>query len=206
MKSGNREASKTNEESDEEKPPEHRQADGTSGEKILLFLCYSTSWRDEEELVDYEPEDPPCFSPPEDDISEPDDRARTPVPRQAGSSLPDYELGSKAADYVPIAGQKRRPNSPEEDELRRKAPKDDSAASLRRGGKSVPILKDDNVANLPRTASGGSKTSHDEEKSAAPPRKGGRSAIPAKQDELANLPTSALEGSKSSDELDGGGL
>ncbi len=29
---------------------------------------YSTSWRDEEELVDYEPEDPPCFSPAEDDI------------------------------------------------------------------------------------------------------------------------------------------
>ncbi len=23
---------------------------------------YSTNWRDEEELVNYEPEDPPCFS------------------------------------------------------------------------------------------------------------------------------------------------
>ncbi len=107
----------------------------------------STHWRDEEELVDYEPEDPQCFSPPEDDISEPDDRPRTPVPGQADSSSPDYEFGSKAADDAPMAGQKRRPNSPE-DELRRKAPKDNSAASLRRGGKSVLLFKDDNVANL----------------------------------------------------------
>ncbi len=103
--------------------------------------------------MDYEPEDPPCFSPHEDDISEPDDSPRTPVPGQAGSSSPDYEFGGKAADDAPMAGQKRRPNS-SEDELRRKAPKDDSAASLRRGGKSVPILKDDNVANLPRTPGG----------------------------------------------------
>jgi hypothetical protein len=73
-----------------------------------------------------------------------------------------------------MAGQKRRPNSPE-DELRRKAPKDDSAASLRRGGKSVLPFKDDNVANLPRTASGGSKPTPDEDESPAPLRKGGKS-------------------------------
>jgi hypothetical protein len=119
-----------------------------------ILTSYSTSWRDEEELVDYERENPPCFSPPEDDISEPDDRPRTPVPGQADSSSPDYEFGSKAADDAPMAGQKRRPNSPEEDELRRKAPKDESAASLRRGGKSVIPFKDDNVANLPSVFSG----------------------------------------------------
>jgi hypothetical protein len=34
---------------------------------------YSTSWREEEELVNYEPEDPPTFSPTVDKISEPED-------------------------------------------------------------------------------------------------------------------------------------
>ncbi len=53
-----------------------------------------------------------------------------------------------------MAGQKRRPNSPE-DELRRKAPKDELEASLRRGGKSIPFLKDDIiVANPLGTAPG----------------------------------------------------
>jgi hypothetical protein len=86
-------------------------------------ISISTNWRDEEERVDYEPEDPPCFSPHEDDISEPGDSPRTPVPGQADSSSPDYEFGGGAADDdAPMAGQKRRPNSPE-DELRRKAPK-----------------------------------------------------------------------------------
>jgi hypothetical protein len=41
---------------------------------------YSTSWWDEEELVDYEPETPPSFSPVVEDFSEPEDRLRTPVP------------------------------------------------------------------------------------------------------------------------------
>ncbi len=39
---------------------------------------YSSGYRDEEDLVDYEPEDPPCFSPAEDDISEPEDPVLTP--------------------------------------------------------------------------------------------------------------------------------
>jgi hypothetical protein len=76
-----------------------------AGKKVpAIPTSYSTSWRDEEELVDYEPEDPLCFSPPEDDISEPDDRPRTPVPGQADSSSPDYEFGNKAA----ARGAKRR--------------------------------------------------------------------------------------------------
>jgi hypothetical protein len=86
----------------------------------------------------------------------------------------------------------------------RKAPNDESAASLRRGGKSVIPRKDDSVANLPGSTSGGSKPTYDKDDSAAPLRKGGKSVIPAKRDDLANLPTSTLEGSKSSDQPDGG--
>ncbi len=124
-------------------------------------ISISTSGRDEEELVDYEPEDPPCYSPHEDDVLEPDDSPRTPVPWQANSSSPDYEFGGEAADDAPMKGQKSRPNSPE-DELRRKAPRDELAASLRRGGKSVPLFKDDIiVANPPGTAPGGSQPTQD---------------------------------------------
>jgi hypothetical protein len=43
----------------------------------------STSWRDEEELVDYEPGSPPSYSPTVGESSEPEDRVRTPVPWQA---------------------------------------------------------------------------------------------------------------------------
>ncbi len=39
----------------------------------------STDWREEEELVDYESELQPCFSPHVDDISEPGDSPRTPI-------------------------------------------------------------------------------------------------------------------------------
>ncbi len=96
---------------------------------------HSTGRRDEEELVEYESGIQPSFSPAEEDISEPEDRLRTPVPEQDGSSSPDYDFGDVAADDAPMAGQKRRPNSPE-DEQRRKAPKDESAASLR---KDAPV-------------------------------------------------------------------
>jgi hypothetical protein len=58
-------------------------------------ISISTNWRDEEERVDYEPEDQPCFSPHEDDVSEPGDSPRTPVPGQADSSSPDYEFGGE---------------------------------------------------------------------------------------------------------------
>ncbi len=52
----------------------------------------STSWRDEEEQVDYEPETPPSLSPVVDDNSEPEDRLRTPVPGEADDSDPDDEF------------------------------------------------------------------------------------------------------------------
>ncbi len=47
----------------------------------------STGWREKEELLDYEFEHQPCFSPHVDDISEPGDSPRTPIPGQADSSL-----------------------------------------------------------------------------------------------------------------------
>jgi hypothetical protein len=128
----------------------------------------STSWRDEEELADYEPETtPPSFPPTIEELSDPDDRPRTPVPGQAGSSSPEYEFGVIEADDAPMTGQKRRPNFSEEEEQRRKAPKDESEASLRRGGKSVIPFKDDSVANLPGSTSGGSKPTDDKDESAA---------------------------------------
>ncbi len=68
-------------------------------------ISISTNWRDEEELVDYEPEDPPCFSPHEDDVSEPDDSPRTPVPGQADSSSPDYEFGGEGRMMHPWRGR-----------------------------------------------------------------------------------------------------
>ncbi len=68
-------------------------------------ISISANWRDEEERVDYEPEDQPCFSPHVDDISEPGDSPRTLVPGQADSSFPDYEFGGGAADDAPMAGQ-----------------------------------------------------------------------------------------------------
>ncbi len=39
---------------------------------------YSTSWREEEELVDYEPEDPQTLYPTVEKLSEPEDRLLTP--------------------------------------------------------------------------------------------------------------------------------
>ncbi len=48
----------------------------------------STGWREEEELLDYGSENQPGFS-PAGDISEPEDRLRTPVPGEADDSDPD---------------------------------------------------------------------------------------------------------------------
>ncbi len=76
----------------------------------------STGWREEEELLDYESEHQPCFSPHVDDISEPGDSLRTPIPGQADSSSPDYEFSAGTADDAPMAGQKRHPNSPEDEQ------------------------------------------------------------------------------------------
>jgi hypothetical protein len=118
---------------------------------------YSTSWRDEEELVDYEPEDPSTFPLNIEELSEPEDRLLTPEQGPADNSRPEDDFGTNPAEDAAMAGQKRRRNFQEEEEQRRKAAKDDSAAPPRRGDKSIiPAKLDENVANLPRTTSGGS--------------------------------------------------
>ncbi len=86
---------------------------------------YSTSWRDEEELVDYEPEDPPTFSPTVEELSEPEDRLRTPEQGPADNSRPGDDFGANPAEDAAMAGQKRRRNFQEEEEQRRIAAKDD---------------------------------------------------------------------------------
>ncbi len=130
---------------------------------------YSTSWRDEEELVNYEPESPPSFSPTVEELSEPEDRVRTPVPGQADNSTPDDFRANPVKDAA-MAGRKRRRNFQQplgKDDIF----KDDSAAHPRKGGKSVIRAKrDENVANLPRITSGGSNSASDKGESAAPPR------------------------------------
>ncbi len=158
---------------------------------------HSTNWRDEEELVNYEPESPPSFSPAVEEFPEPEDRLRTPVPGQADSSSPEYEFNGKAADDAPMAGQKRRRNFRQPDD-KDESIKDESAALPRKGGKSVISAEaNESVATLPRITSGGSKSAIDKDELAAPPRKGGKSIIPAMRDEdLAALLISTLEGSK----------
>ena len=68
----------------------------------------STSWRDEEAQLDYEPETPPSFSPVVDDNSEPEDRLRTPVPGEADDSDPDDGFCEIPAEDAVMAGTKRR--------------------------------------------------------------------------------------------------
>ncbi len=69
-----------------------------------------TSWRDEEELVDYEPESPPSFSPAVEEFSEHEDRVRTPVPGQADGSASDEDFHELPAEDAAMAGRKRRRN------------------------------------------------------------------------------------------------
>jgi hypothetical protein len=153
----------------------------------------STSWRDEEELVDYEPESPPSFPPAVEKFSEPEDRVRTPVPGQADNTTSNDEFCENPAEDAAMAGRKRRRNFQhplDKDDIF----KDESAVSPRKGGKSViPAERDESVATLPRITSGGSKSASDKKESAAPPRKGGKPVIPAKRDDnLANLSISTL--------------
>jgi hypothetical protein len=101
---------------------------------------YSTSWREEEELVvDYEPEDPLTFSPTVGVLSEPEDRLLTPEQGPADNSPPEDDFGANPAEDAVMTGQKRRRNFQEEEEERRKATKDDSAAPPR-GGVVSPLF------------------------------------------------------------------
>jgi hypothetical protein len=88
------------------------------------------------------------------------------VSRQADRSSPEYDFGVKSAEDAAMAGRKRRQNFQEEEEQRRIAAKDDSADHPRKGDKSVIPAKRDDLANLPRTASGGSKSAIDKDDSA----------------------------------------
>jgi hypothetical protein len=113
-----------------------------------------TNWRDEEELVDYELESPPSFSPAVEEFFEPEDRVCTPVSGQADSSASEEDFNELPAEDAAMAGRKRRPifrHPDDKDDIR----KDETAAPPRKGGKTVVIAEqDESVANLPRIISG----------------------------------------------------
>ncbi len=82
---------------------------GQAEKKVpVVPTSYSTSWRDEEELVDYEPEDPPTFSSTVEELSEPEDRLLTPEQGPADNSRPEDDLGANPAEDAAMVGQKRR--------------------------------------------------------------------------------------------------
>ncbi len=74
-----------------------------------------TSWRDEEELVDHEPEVPPTFSLAEDDVSVSGDHS--PTPEQGPADIQPFidDLPAYSAEDAIMAGRKRCQNFPEED-------------------------------------------------------------------------------------------
>jgi hypothetical protein len=164
---------------------------------------YSTSWRDEEELVDYEPRGSTVLFPSCRRFSEPEDRLRTPVPEEADDSDPDDGFCEIPAEDTVMAGRKRRrifqqlTNKDDVD-------KDELAAPPRKGGKSIISAEaDDSVATLPGIISGGSKSAFDKDELAAPPRRGGKPIISAKADDSeATLPGIISGGSKSAFDKD----
>ncbi len=165
---------------------------------------YSTSWRDEEEQVDYEPETPPSLSPAVDDFSEPEDRLRTPVPEEADDSDPDDGFCEIPAKDAVMAGTKRRRISQQltdKDDV----DEDELAAPSRRGGKPIFSAEAyDSVATLPGVISGGSKsTVGKDELAAPPPRRGGKPIFSAEADDsVATLPGVISGGSKSAFDKD----
>ncbi len=70
----------------------------------------NTSPRDEEVLVDYEPEEPAAFSPIEDDISIPEDHTPTLEEGPADISLHANDLPAYPAENANMAERKRRQN------------------------------------------------------------------------------------------------
>jgi hypothetical protein len=114
-----------------------------------------TGWRDKEELVDYEPEDPPTFSPTEDDLSVPGDRS--PTPEQGPADIPPFndDLPAYPAEEA-VFGE----------EQSHTAARDESSALPRSGGKPVCNERDESAA-LPR--SGGKPVYNDRDEPAALP-------------------------------------
>ncbi len=120
---------------------------------------YSTSWREEEELVGRGPTN---LSPTVEELSEPENRLLTPEQGPTYNSPPEDDFGANPAEDAAMAGQKLRRNFQEEEEQRRKAAKDDSAAPPRGGGKSaIPGKRDEIVTNLPISTLEGSKSNED---------------------------------------------
>jgi hypothetical protein len=65
------------------------------------------SWRGEEELIDYEPEVPPSFSPIQDDMSVQEDRTPTQEEEQHYFPPNTDNLPASLADDDPMEGRKR---------------------------------------------------------------------------------------------------
>ncbi len=93
--------------------------------------------------MDYEPEDPPSFSPADVDISELEDRLLTPEQGSANISSSKDDLPAYPAEDAVMAGRKRRQNFPEDEEQSRKAARDEVAALPKSGRKPLNTDRDD---------------------------------------------------------------
>jgi hypothetical protein len=82
-----------------------------------------TSWRDEKELVDLEPEEPASFLPVEDKLSVEDYDTPAHGDAPASNIVVDTEILVHLAEGYNVAGQKRRQNFSGERETSRKASK-----------------------------------------------------------------------------------
>ncbi len=82
-------------------------------EKLVTTMItdVQAAWRDEEDLVGYEPQEPPLFSPIEDDISIPEEH--TPTPEEGASDISSLafsasdDLPAFSAEDGPMVGGKR---------------------------------------------------------------------------------------------------
>jgi hypothetical protein len=81
---------------------------GRGEKQVVTFPAdIQADWRDEEELVDYEPEEPPSFSPIQDDMSVQEDRTPT-LEEEPHYFAPDTDkLPASLAEDEPMAGRKR---------------------------------------------------------------------------------------------------
>jgi hypothetical protein len=80
-----------------------------------------TSWRDDEELVDYEPEEPARFSPMEEGISADGDDLSAPGDGHNNIFSSKNDFPAYLAEGTNVAGRKRSQNVFEEGETSRKA-------------------------------------------------------------------------------------
>jgi hypothetical protein len=166
----------------------------------------STQWRDEEELVDYEPDDLPCFRP-----------LRT-ISRSLTTAHALLYLGKRTFLHLTTnLAERRRMMHQWRGRNAAQIPQKTSCGARRLKTIRQPLSREvvspslfSKTTTWPtyRGPPRGEVSPHLTKTNRQPllGRVVNKTVIPAEQDELANLPTSALEGSKSSDELDGGGL